>query len=533
MPTAASSAPATASSTSRPLAFRGDLVAAALGLGALWLSVWSQQSLEWRVNPLYSYGWAIPALAGYLVFERLRDAAAPLARAANWLPALVLSAVALALVPLRVIHEANPDWVRINWLMAVAALGSTFAVLTAWGGWRWTWHFAFPVVFTLTALPWPVWAEEAFTQGLMQLNTQISAEGLSLCGIPALAQGNTIAIGQSLVDVEEACSGIRSLQTAFMMSLFLGEFYRLRFVRRIVLVLSSFVVAFLLNTARTVTLTYVAGRDGTEALHRWHDPMGNFVMIGCIVGLWGLAALVARGNRPHALAGGPGTSLLTTPRLAITPFVVLLVGLLAGEITTRAWYGYHESRLPAPLRWDIAWPTAAADYTSTPFDDRTVKLLKHNDGARGSWTDADGIRWQAFFLRWDPGRVSKFLAGSHYPTVCFPASGLELVENRDLLPVTVGQLTIPFRTYIFERAGQRFFVFHGLVEERPSVSGEHLDYRQVAADERLASVLAGNRNLGQRVLGITLSGAVYDYDSAVAALRAALPQLVRFESVTP
>ncbi len=511
---------------------RADLLAVALALGALWLLVWRQQSLEWQVNALYSYGWAIPALAGYLVLERFRDAAAPRATALRWLPALALVLVALALVPLRVIHEANPDWVRINWLMTACALAATGAVLTAWGGWRWAWHFAFPLAFTLTALPWPVWAEEAFTQGLMRLNTECSAEGLSLCGIPALAQGNTIAIGRTVVDVEEACSGIRSLQTAFMMSLFLGEFYRLGFLRRIVLVLSSFLVAFGLNMARTITLTYVAGRSGPEALHRWHDPMGNFVMLGCLAGLWALASLVARGNRPRALAGGPGSSLFAAPRLAFAPFVVLLVGIVAAEVTTRAWYGHHEATLPPPLRWEIDWPRTATAFSSEPFDERTIKLLKYTSGEQGGWTDPVGVNWRVFFLRWDPGRVSKFLAGSHYPTVCFPAAGLRLVQNCGVRPMQVGALTIPFRTYIFDRAGVRFYVFHGLIEERPSVSGEQLDYRQVDAEERIASVLAGNRNLGQRVLGITIS-AVADLDAAVAALHDTLPRLVRFESETP
>jgi exosortase len=511
---------------------RGDLIAAALALGALWVLTWSQQCLEWQVNPLYSYGWAIPVLAGYLLLERLRDASAPRQAALRWLPALALPLMAAALVPLRVIHEANPDWVRINWLVTACALTSSFAVLAAWGGWRWSWHFAFPLLFTLTALPWPVWAEEAFTQGLMQLNTQCSAEGLSLCGIPALAQGNTIAVGRTVVDVEEACSGIRSLQTAFMMSLFLGEFYRLGFLRRIVLVVASFAVAFLLNMVRTITLTYVAGQSGPEALHSWHDPMGNFVMIGCIASLWGLATLVARGNRPQAFAGGPGASLFATPRLALAPFIVLIIGIIAAEATTRAWYGYHEATLPAPLRWGVDWPRSATDFQSTPFDERTVKLLKFTAGERAAWTDPQGAHWSTFYLRWAPGRVSKFLAGSHYPTVCFPASGLQLVQTNSILPVTLGQLTIPFRTYIFERAGERYYVFHGLVEERPSVSGETLAYRQVAADERIASALAGNRNLGQRVLGITISG-VPDFDAAVANLRRNLPRLISIESSNP
>ncbi len=512
---------------------RPDLLVAGLGLGVLWGLVWTQQSLEWRVNPIYGYGWAVPFLAGYLFFERLRDAAAPRPSASGSPLPLALGLVALALVPLRVVHEANPDWVRINWLMAAAALGATSVLLVAWGGWRWGWHFAFPLAFTLTALPWPVWAEETFTQGLMRLNTLCSAECLALAGVPALAEGNTIAVGRTSVDIEEACSGIRSLQTAFMMALFLGEFYRLRVLRRLGLVAASFAVAFALNMARTVTLTAVAGRHGAGAIDRWHDPLGALVMVGCIGVLWALAVFVARGNRPRALAGGPGASFLATPRLPTAPFLALLAGLLAGEIATRTWYGWHESRLPPPLRWDLAWPSTAPDFRATDFDERTIKLLKFTAGRRASWRDPAGTRWSAFFLRWEPGRVSKFLAGSHYPAVCFPAAGLRMVEDCGLRPVAVGPLTIPFHAYVFERDGVRSYVFHGLVEERPSVSGERLDYRQVAADERLASVLAGNRNLGQRVLGITLAGRIADFDDAVAALQRQLPHLVRFESAQP
>ena len=69
----------------------------------------------------------------------------------------------------------------------------------------------------LTALPWPVWAEEAFTQGLMQLNTLCSAEGLSLCGIPALAQGNTIAAMSIAVRAERL--GMSEFTETFLMPL--------------------------------------------------------------------------------------------------------------------------------------------------------------------------------------------------------------------------------------------------------------------------------------------------------------------------
>src|SRR4051812_8928468 len=83
-------------------------------LGMAWLLVFNQQRLEWSVNPTYGYGWAVPLLAGYLFYERWRSrpTAAEPVTGKLWvlLPALLL----MAYLPVRVVQEANPDWVKIN-----------------------------------------------------------------------------------------------------------------------------------------------------------------------------------------------------------------------------------------------------------------------------------------------------------------------------------------------------------------------------------------------------------------------------------
>jgi hypothetical protein len=35
-----------------------------------WLLIFNQQRLEWTVNAVYSYGWAVPFLALFLFWER-------------------------------------------------------------------------------------------------------------------------------------------------------------------------------------------------------------------------------------------------------------------------------------------------------------------------------------------------------------------------------------------------------------------------------------------------------------------------------
>jgi hypothetical protein len=75
------------------------------------------------------------------------------------------------------------------------------------------------------------------------------------------------------------------------------------------------------------------------------------------------------------------------------------------------------------------------------------------------------------------------------------------------------KLQIPFATYIFDEGGRDVYVFHAIIEDRPLKPGEHFSYRQVTSTERLMSVLHGERNLGQHVIGIALRGAFSPTDA--------------------
>lgn len=472
-------------------------------LGLLWLLIFNQQRLEWSVNVVYSYGWAVPFLALFLLYERWRTRP----RALGAPPAGALLALAgvllVAYLPVRVIQEANPDWVKINWLMALIAIVLTLVAIAAVGGARYAWHFAFPLVFCLSALPWPVWMETFLVQELMRGNASICAEVLTWCGIPAIAVGNLIQVADHWVNVEEACSGIRSLQTAFMMSLFLGELHRLSVVRRIGLVVASFAVAFFVNLLRTLLLTYLETKGSGE---RWHDTVGVVAMIVCLAALWGIAEWF----RPRQ-AVAPATVADPGPEFQRRPFpqwfaVAGCAWLLVAEGLTSYWYSYHEKRVPPGMAWEVVWPEKAPGFHKGVFAERTLALLKFNDGETASW-QADGVYpWQMYSLNWRPGRVSKFLASSHYPTVCLPATGMKLVSELGIWDCKINGLRLPFMTYLFNQGGRDVYVFHAIIEDRPLREGEMPSYRQVTSTERLKSVWHGERNLGQHVIGIALMG---------------------------
>jgi hypothetical protein len=206
--------------------------------------------------------------------------------------------------------------------------------------------------------------------------------------------------------------------------------------------------------------------------------------------------------------------------------VFSLFVLLASEGATEAYYRYNEAKLPPVAQWAVEWPEKAQAFKRGEFPDRTRAILKYNEADTCSWITPEGYGFQMYYIRWLPGRVSKFLSGAHYPTVCLPATGLELVAETGRFKCQVGNLQIPFATFLFKSGKQSVYVFHAILEDQPSPDGEKVEYRQVTTEERIDSVKRGHRNLGQRVLGISIVGP-YSADEAEATVRSVLTDILK------
>src|ERR1039457_4701861 len=299
----------------------------ALPLVWLWLVLINDLRVEWTLNPQYAYGWAVPLLCVYLIWGRVKSRKQK-AESTNeslfHLPSTTLvvlgGLLALLYAPARLVEEANPGWVLVSWALAIEVVGLTLCALQLAqgsfllrkvrreGGRRpdevsspsplsafqpfSVSDFLFPICYFLVAVPWPTWLEQTLIQGLTRADANASVELLGWLGIPAMPHGNVIEVATGTVGIDEACSGIRSFQATLMISLFLGEFYRLNFVRCTGLVLGGFALSFLFNLARMALLVWVAASKGVTAIESWHDPAGVTILLGCFFGLWGLGVLL-------------------------------------------------------------------------------------------------------------------------------------------------------------------------------------------------------------------------------------------------
>jgi exosortase len=550
----------------------------------LWGVLINQLRVEWQVNPQYSYGWVVPLLCLALVLPRWQEARQgrnEIAKisgqafdlgsptSAPWLIVVIFASLAFLWLPTRLFQEANPEWRLVSWALGVEVVAMTLCAISLDKGQGWMRQVAFPICFFLVAVPWPTPVEATVIQSLTRLNSAVVIEVLGWFGIPAIQHGNLIEVATGTVGIDEACSGIRSLQSTLMVSLFLGEFYRMSGWRRWGLLPVGFILAMALNVCRMSFLTIVAAKKGVAAIAQYHDPAGVTIALACTVGLWGLALLFSKKLKSETLKteiGGqisasqkseppppsvlrplssnlclptsdlrPPTSDLCPPTSVFRPLtsslfplsLALLAWLVLVEAGVESWYRWHEARLPKSVVWSVEWPRSNATYSELKLSPKTQQLLRYDAGGSGVWREADGTLWQMIYLRWLPGRIAVYLAKTHTPDVCLPAAGRTVEANPDLEYLPVNGLRLPFRTYTMNETGRTSYVFYCLWQDRAL---ERFFQKMDLSDygNRLSAVSEGKRNLGQRSLEIIISGYA-DFAQAKTALMRQLQTMIKID----
>jgi exosortase len=484
----------------------------ALPLGYLWFRLIDNLRLEWSSNPQYSYGLVVPLLVMGLLLRRWLHGASQNKVAANPWPAILLGGtLAFLYLPTRLIEAATPEWRPIQWLLAFEAVGLTLYAIYLAGGKGRLRQFAFPVAFFLVAVPWPTLLEAPVIQGLSRMNAALVVVVMSFLNVPAIQHGNVIEVSTGLVGINDACSGIRSLQSSLMISLFLGEFYLFNWRRRILLVPIGFALAMLLNLCRASLLTWIAANKGVAAIAEYHDEAGLTILLVCTALLWGAALLLNRRNVPMGV-GRPMSPDHSEPsaadnngRLRLNRLgLVLIVWLVAVESGVELWYRIRESHLKTVPDWSVKFPVENTTFKPLPLTEDEHELLRFDDGQKGQWQEPDGTFWQAFYFDWKPGRIAGYLAKRHTPDICMTASGLKMLSGPDLIILDVNQVQLPMRHYVFDSSDGQLQVYQCHWEAGMGQDSYTAD--ESARFNLIRGAWAGRGNQGQKVLEIIVAG---------------------------
>lgn len=473
--------------------------------GVWWLAIrmlWG----DWDIDPQYSYGFLIPFLCIVLFYQRWKDrppASAP--DRLNLIGVFAISPLAF-LVLVQPFYEANPEWRILGLFGALCAVFLTLLLIWSIGGRAWLGHFFFPIVFFVVGIPWPRNLEEGIMGYLMEKNAMATLEALHWLGYEAVRRGHLISLPNGTLGVEEACSGVRSLQSGIMASLFVGELFRFGYGIRGILFIVSILSALAGNFLRATFLSIIATRQGMSAVEKWHDIAG-FGILGLTLGLIWLAAHIANQK-------GYGADFLKADKLEISEpmriphivvttcgcIILLSIASLGG---TELWYRSHERMQEDGLRW--ALKSGSKGTKQVPIADRTRRILFFPEGFSEKFTDGEGRVWQFFFFRWPPGRTAIQAMNIHDPRTCLSSIGMVLEKQLPSMTIPIGQEMIRFRVFIFRDGTRPILVFHSIIAEGMSsghdwIQDNVLDQEGYTLKRRWQSMTNGTRNQGQTLL---------------------------------
>ena len=418
---------------------------------------------EWTNSEDYNYGWFVPPLAFYFLWKRVEGAppagSAPGHGAAGRITAWTIIVLSLLLVlPLEVVRQTPIHWRPNLWAVGLLALANTLAVAWLTGGRARYKIFLIPALFMLVGIPWPTFVESAVAYPLMPVVTQWAVALLHFLGHPATAAGTTITLPNCTVGVEEACSGLRSLQTALMVGLAAGELTRLGAWGRLVLLLVAFVMAVAGNQVRVLMLALAGISGGNQGVENLHDTAG-YVVLTILLGGVGLAATV--GKRWQQLVKAPSSPVaaakVATPRPGRSPsFAAGLVALVFGCAAifgANAWYWWRAS-LAAPPSPPLLAPVGDAGFVIDENVPAAILGVLQPDQYTYIRESMDGSPTRAigYHFYWEPrrGNANQLY---HRPDRCMPGAGWRIEGEITRETLRLGNREVTFNVFPFRGPG--------------------------------------------------------------------------------
>ncbi|NDV62339.1 exosortase/archaeosortase family protein [Puniceicoccales bacterium CK1056] len=495
-----------------------EAVTAVLALTIVWVILITQVRHHWGGESYYNFGMFVPFLSIWLVLRNLDSL--PRSVTGSLRPNLIIAGLSLLLIlPFHAVSEVNPFWRLPLWIQASGLVLFTGSVVHSLYGWKGVKAAVFPVFFLSTMIPWPYRMELLIVQNLTQVVVELAVNGLHFLGYPVEVAGRSLVLGDLSIGVNEACSGIRSLQALFMVTLFLGSLFGQSVPRRALAVLLLPFVVIIVNTGRAIFLSIQVIVNGQEAYDSWHDPAGYIAFGISMVLIYACIELLNVGSDESRQSQGVDFQNLVSVwkassfRKSVVWFMVFPVILF---VLVEGWFLYHEATAPPESGWSFNLPEEEEGIIRyETIHPQIESALGYGYGSRFLMRFSRTSGGEFYYYGYGPeDKLASVSSYGHSPAICMEAIGATMLKQFPNIVFQKEGLAIPVTHYLFElhSNNKQLHVFW-IVWERRNMDINPEDLKELNYKTQWIQLLKGRRDFSRQVLLASLVG-VQDSDEA-------------------
>jgi len=246
----------------------------------------------WITDSDQAHGLLLVAVAAYLVFHR-RNRIKQI-KLAIWMPGLFIMVGAIALL---LVGQVVVEYFVMRASLIILLAGVIGFLL----GKNALKIFLFPLFLLLLAIPLPAIVVNSLTLPLKSLVSSLASEMLRVMGVSILQEGNILRTPQITLEVVNACSGIRSIFSLFVLALLFCSDME-GYIQKALLLILTIPLAIFTNALRITTTGMLATHwDPKTALGFYHGFSGWVIFVLSLVLLLVLKKVivsVASGRKP-------------------------------------------------------------------------------------------------------------------------------------------------------------------------------------------------------------------------------------------
>lgn len=241
---------------------------------------------DWNNDPNYSHGFLVPLIAGYFAWQKW-----PELRSLPVSPSNLGLLVVIGSLLLLIFGFAGTEYFTMRSSLVFLLAG----IILFWFGWAVFKGLLLPVGFLLFMVPLPYIVYDAMAFPLKLLVAKFSVAALKLMGIAVLREGNIIMFPQTVLEVADACSGLRSLMSLLALAVAYAVFSQRSNLMRVIMVLSAVPIAIATNMFRVIATGVLAQYYGAAAAEGFfHEFAGLAVFALAMILLFLLGALLRK-----------------------------------------------------------------------------------------------------------------------------------------------------------------------------------------------------------------------------------------------